>query len=276
MMQIFYGENQMNKNLKLIQNLFIVTAPILASSILGISPAKAATLAFSNSEVEFTNFSQTPSSVSTSTDADTLTIGNGGSVVAIAQAEAFFLQVPAFATNSNLSLAFGENQDYLGFAKSQSQIIGNFDIEAGTSFSFDFVASLNLLTSIDNPPTENARASGDIFFLLFDIENNTVLDFLSLMGNLVTEGDNDFIAFQKSDNVNLSQAVANRDFGGKEESLVAFIEGSVKRDFADETNLALIEVKRNRVRVTAPEPSTSLALLVSGSIIGVVLKRRRK
>lgn len=266
----------MNKNIKLIQNFFLVATPIFASSALGILPAKAATLAFSNSEVEFTNFSQAPSNVGTFTDTETLTIGNGGSVVATAEAEAFFLQVPPFATNSNLSLAFGENQDYLGFAESESEIIGNFDIEAGTNFSFDFTANLNLLTSIDNPPTENARASGDISFFLFDIENNTVLDFLSLTGNLVTEGDNDFIAFQKSDNVNLSQAFANRDFGGQQESLVAFIEGSVKRDFADETNLALIEVKRNRVRVTAPEPSTSLVLLISSGVIGVLLKRRRK
>ncbi|MGB3755537.1 MAG: PEP-CTERM sorting domain-containing protein [Rivularia sp. (in: cyanobacteria)] len=267
----------MNKHLRLIQSFFLVTAPILASSILGISPAKAATLAFSNSEVEFTNFSQTPSNVATFTGAETLAIGNGGSVVAIAEAEAFFLQVPPFATNSNLSLAFGENQNYLGFADSQSQIIGNFNIQAGTNFSFDFTANLNLLTSIDNPPAENARASGDISFLLFDIENNTVLDFLSLTGNLVTEGDNDFIAFQKSDNVNLNQEDANRDFGGKEESLIAFVEGSVERYFVDDTNLALVESERNRAIVQAvPESSISFALLVSGSVIAVVLKRRRK
>ena len=82
----------MSKNIKLILNFFLVTAPILASSVLGVSPAKAATLAFSNSEVELTNFSQTPSNVNTSTDTDTLTIGNGGIVRAIAEAEAFFLQ----------------------------------------------------------------------------------------------------------------------------------------------------------------------------------------
>ncbi|MEO1372807.1 MAG: hypothetical protein AAFW70_00470 [Cyanobacteria bacterium J06635_10] len=268
----------MNKNLKLIKNLFLVAAPILASSVVGVSPSKAATFALSNSEVEFTNFSQIPLEVDTAANFNTDTVGKGGIVTAIAdaEAEAVFLEVPPFARNENLSLAFGENRDYLGLAESQSEIRGEFDIKAGTNFSFDFSADLNLLTSIDNPPAENARASGDISFLLFDIENNNVLDFFSLTGNLVTSGDNDFIALQKSDNVNLNQAGANRDFVGNQESLVALIEGKYQRNFADETNLALIEVKRNRVRVTAPEPSINLALLVSSGVIGVVLKRRRK
>lgn len=266
----------MNKNLRLIQKFFLVTAPVLASSVLNISPSKAATFGYSNSEVTFTNFSQIPSNVATFSDTDTLVDGNGGSVIAEAEALPIFLRIPPFATNSNKSLAYGENQDYLGLAESESEIIGNFDIEADTNFSFDFLALLNLGTSIDNPPAENVRVSGDIFFELWDIDNNTVLDYFALAGNLVTEGDNDFVAFEKSDNVNVRQAEADGDSGGKEESLIAYVEGSVDRYFASETNLALIEVKRNRVRVTAPEPSISLALLVSSGVIGVVLKPRRK
>lgn len=266
----------MNKKIRLIQNFFLVAAPILASSAFGISPSKAATFAISNSQVEFENFSQISSDFVSFTDTDTLTDSKNGSVRAIANANVDFLEAPAFATNTNLSLAFGENQDYLGLADSQSEIIGNFDIQADTNFSFNFSAFLNLETSIDNPPAENARASGDISFLLFDLENNNILDFFSLTGNLTTEGENDFIGLQTSERVNISQAVADTNFGGNEESLVAFIRGKYERNFANETNLALIEFKRNRVRVTAPEPSISLALLVSSGVIGVVLKRRRK
>ena len=76
--------------------------------------------------------------------------------------------------------------------------------------------------------------------------------------------------------MNLSQALANRDFGGQQESLVAFFEGSVKRDFADATNLALIEVKRNRVRVKAPEPSNNLALLLASGVVGLIVICKRK
>ncbi|MEM9925416.1 MAG: hypothetical protein AAF915_16960 [Cyanobacteria bacterium P01_D01_bin.50] len=266
----------MNKNLKLIQNFFLVVTPILASSVFGISPSKATTFASSNSRVEFENFSQITTFEVIFSDTDTLSLEKGGTVTAIANAEAVFLENPVSANNTNLSLAFGENQNYLGLAESLSAIRGNFDIEAGTKFSFDFLANLNLQTSINNPPAENARTSGDISFLLFDIEKNNVLDFFRLTGNLVTEGDNDFIALQKSDNVNLREVDSNRDFSGNQESLMASVEGEYKRYFADETNLALIEVKRNRVAVKAPEPSINLALLVSTGVIGVLLKRRRK
>lgn len=267
----------MNKNLRLIQNFFLIAAPILANSVVGVSPSKAATFGLSNSEVRFTNFSQIPLKVDTFADFDTSTVGKGGEVGAIANAEAEFdfVIIPPLATNSNLSFAFGENQDYLGLAESESEIRGEFDIKADTNFSFDFLALLNLETSIDNPPTENARASGDISFLLFDIDNKTVLDSFSLIGNLVTEGDNDFVGLKKSDNVNVVQKITQPNFGGKEESLIAFVEGDYDRYFADDTNLALIEVKRNRVKVTAPEPSINLALLLSSGAIGLVLKRRR-
>lgn len=266
----------MNENFKLIKNFLIVSAPILASSVLGISPSKAATFAFSNSEVELTNFSQMPSNVSTALDGDTLTVSKGGMVEAISDADAEFFQAQPSANNSALSLAFGESQDYLGFAEVEAEVLGNFDLKANTNFSFDFTSFLSLMTSIDNPPIENARASGDISFLLLDIDNNTTLDFFNLTGNLVTEGDNDFITLQKSDSVTINQALANSDFGGKEESLIASVGGSVERFFTNETNLALIEIKRNRVRVTAPEPSINLALLISGSAIGLALKNRRR
>ena len=266
----------MKKHFGLIHNLLIATASIFTSSVLNVEPIFAATFAVSNSEVEIENFSQIPSDVATFTNTETLTNATDGMVRAIANTDADFLQIPPFATNANLSLAFGENQAYLALAESQSEIIGNFEIEEDTNFSFDFSAFLNLETSIDNPSRENARASGDISLLLFDIENNSILDFVNLTGNLTTEGENDFIALQTSDTVNINQAIADSNFGGKEEFLVSFVEGSVERYFADETNLALIEFKRNRVRVKASEPSINLALLVSSGVIGLVLKPRRK
>ncbi|MGB3638690.1 MAG: PEP-CTERM sorting domain-containing protein [Rivularia sp. (in: cyanobacteria)] len=266
----------MSKKARSIKNFFIVAAPILASSIFGISPVKAATLAFSNSEVEFTNFSQAASNVGTFTEADTLAIGKGGMAVAIAQAEAVFVIEPAEAFNSSLSLALGESQDYLAVAESQASVIGNFDIEANTNFSLDFLADLELVTSIDNPPKENARASGEISFALVDTQNNDVLEFFNLVGNIVTEGDNDFVGLKQSDNVILSDIFSAPGFGGLEEFLAVSIEGSLERYFADETTVALVEVKRNRARVTAPEPSASLALLISSGVVWLVLKRRSK
>ncbi|KAB8331206.1 hypothetical protein SD80_027185 [Scytonema tolypothrichoides VB-61278] len=267
----------MKQRLRFVRRVLFVT-PFIASSALGTAPSQAATLAYSQGDFNFTNFSQTPLGIGTDTNANTVTIGNGGIVVALAQGAATFVTspTPPEASNFSLSQALGESRDYLGEAESQAALIGNFVVNAQTPFSFDFTTNLTLETSIDNPPAENARAAGDIFFALIDTTNNTVLDFFDLTGNLETLGDNDFIAFQKSDNVTLNNPVTTSNFGGNQESATAFIQGSVQRSFANETNVALVEVKRNRARVIAPEPSTSLALLSFCSIIGLVGKAKRK
>jgi len=266
----------MNKKNKLIQKFFLVAAPALAVSALGISPSRAATFASSSSELEFKNFSQAPSTVESFTDTDAVAFEEGGIVEATATGDAIFSQSPAFAFNINLSEIFGASQAYLGFAESQSENIGNFEIEAGTSFSFDFNTDLKLATSIDNPPSEEATANGDITFLVLDIDNNSVLDFFNLAGNLTTQSDNDFVGLEASDNVNLNEPSINSNFGGLEESLQASVSGSFERTFANQTNLALIEFKQNIALAKAPEPSTSLALLLSSGVIGVIIKLRRR
>ncbi|MBV6623596.1 MAG: PEP-CTERM sorting domain-containing protein [Rivularia sp. (in: Bacteria)] len=266
----------MNTKHRLIQKLILVAAPVLTSSVLAISPSRAASFASSTAGFEFENFSQPPSGVLASTDTDTFSFEENGIAQATAEANAIFLQSTEGGANFNFTEAFGENQEYLALAEGESELIGSFEIKADKSFSFDFIANLDLATSIDNPPSENARAAGEISFFLFDIDNNTVLDTFDLIGNLTTEGDNDFVALQASNNVKFNQEFVNPNFGGLEESLEAAVEGSYKRVFTDDTNLALVEFKQNRVLVKAPEPSASLALLLSSSAIGVIMKRRRQ
>ena len=261
------------------QKFFLVAAPVLATSILGVSPSKAATFASSFSEFEFNNFSQAPSTVETFSDTNALpqVFGEDGIAEAKAEADAIFVQVPPiFGGNVNFSKASGDGQAYSAFANSESRVVGNFEIEADTIFSFDFLTDFNLATSIDNFPSENARASGDISFFLLDIENDTILDSFNLAGNLATQGDNDFIDLQASDNVSLNEPFIDSNFGGLEESLEVFVSGSFERTFANQTNLALIEVKQNTVLAKAPEPSTGVALLLSSSVIGFMVKRKRK
>lgn len=270
----------MKKNSELLKKFLLLTAPVIASSVLFSTPTKAATFAYSEGYLDFTEFSQSPSNVITDTEAATLAldIDGGGKVSAIAEAEAIFLIEPAEAKNSSLSEAFGESQDYLGVAESQASVIGNFDIDANTDFSFDFISDLELATSIDNPPKESAISSGEIYFALVDRQNNDVLDYFNLVGNIVTEGDDDFVTLQKSNNVTLNQTFGGSDFDGLQEFLTVSIQGELERFFADETTLALIEVERNRAEVKAavPEASSSLALLVSSGVFAVLLKRRRK
>jgi hypothetical protein len=267
----------MNKKNRLIKKFFIAAAPIFATSILGVSPTRAATFASSSSQFKFENFSQNPSTVATSTDTNAFTIvfGENGIAGAEAKANAAFLESSESASNSNLSKVSGENQDYFAFAQSQSEIIGNFDIEAGTSFSFDFMGDLNLETRVDNPSTEGALSIAEIFFVLWDIDNKTVLDGFSLIGKLISKDESDFIKLDKSNKVNASEQFYT-NFGGLKESIEAPIKGSYKRFFTNDTNLRLVEVKLNTAVAKAPEPSGGLALLLPSSLTGVILKLKRK
>ncbi len=266
----------MKHYLQLTKQFLLVITPLLASSMLVTLPSRAATFASSEGKFQFTGFSQTPLRVVTSSDTSTSTIGESGSVIALAQAEAFFTQkFPAQAFNYSWSVARGENNAYLGEAESEASLLGVFNVKANSNFSFNFAGNLDLSTSIDNPSYENARASGEISFALFDTANDDILEFFSLSGNLITKGDGDFITYEKSDNVTLKNNLAPApSLGERQEFATASVQGFVKRTFASQTNLALIEVKKNKVMVKTPEPSTSLAFLLSCGVVGLVFKRK--
>ncbi|MBD2773634.1 PEP-CTERM sorting domain-containing protein [Iningainema tapete] len=257
-----------------VKNFVQVATLLVTGSILAASPSQAATFASSNGALEFTNFSQSPLNVGTGTNVNTL--AQGGIVQAQATAQAFFVINPPVAFNLSLTEAIGQGRDYLGLAESEARVIGDFVVEASTSFAFDFTAALDLNTFIENPPAENARAAGDISFVLFDRTNQNVLDFFSLTGNLTTEGDNDFIALQKSDNVAFNVLAQDSQFGGNFEFANALVQGSLERFFANKTDLTLIEVKTNKAQVQAPEPSTTLALFLGCGVVGIAAVRRKK
>ncbi|MDJ0798876.1 MAG: hypothetical protein QNJ51_19000 [Calothrix sp. MO_167.B12] len=246
----------------------LLFTPCLAVSMVTILPSKAATFASSEGNFLFTEFSQSPSTVFASFDGDVsaIAISESAKLFTEANPDAIFIVDPPVASNSSSSFALGETGDYLGTVESEATIRGVFDITAGTDFKFNFFGDLTLETSIDNGG-ESARASGDIFFTLIDTSNDTTVDFLSLVGNVNTPGGNDFIAYDKSENVALSNATnTDFNFGGNQEFAEADIIGSYQRYFANDTRLALVEVKRNRVVVSAvpvPEPSASPALFIA-------------
>ena len=266
----------MKQYVRFVKHFLLLATPAIASSVLATSPSQAATFAVSSGNFNFTDFSQSPSATLSDTNTNTLAIANGGAVAAFANADAKFVVAPPEASNSSLSIALGENRDYLGLANSEATVIGKFDVAANTSFSFNFTGDLNLQTSIDNPPEENARASGDISFVLLDTASQKVLDFLSLAGSVITQGDSNFIATQNSDNVTLSNISEDHKFEQKQGFATASVEGSLQRSFDDKTSLALVEVKRTQARVQAPEPSTNLALVISSGLVGVILRGKRK
>lgn len=236
---------------------------------LGAAPTIAATFASSEATVTIDNFSHNPfdSDVITDTFAEVFA-ANGSSVNTDTDAVASFVTAPASSFNSSFSSSDGTGNEYTGTADSFAGVLGNFSVDNGETFSFDFDANLSLATSIDNPQTEFANASGTVSFALYDtsnVDNWVLLDSFEISSNITTTG-NDFLNFDDS---NSSQFTFNNvsltpDFGGNREGATASTDGIFSRTFDRAANLTLVEVKENRSSVAVPEPS-----IILGTIVGI-------
>lgn len=265
----------MEKNLGFAKSVVLFVTPLVASSMIAISPSWGATFASSEARVNIDGFSHVPLGINTLTDTQTEAITTNGEVVAEANASANFIAslFQTEAENLSFSQANGEGKSYFGLAQSQAGIIGyNFFVEAGETFSFDFQAFLDIETSIDISQSESASANGEIFFQLYDSSNITnwqPLESLTIYGSLITPGKGDLLSSKKSQNFtyNPSETAFQTSFGGKQESAEASVTGSFSRLFNNSTYLTLVEIKTNQANVNAipvPESSNMLALLLFG------------
>jgi hypothetical protein len=292
----------MKRYLGFTKGLFLLVAPLIATSSFAISPSRAATLAISESEFTLGNFTDKPEIVGTLNQANTLLENNGGDVFA-ANNQGFndFINVsnaPPEAFSTILSKTYGQDKSYFGLANSQARIVGNFDVNSGNIFAFDFTAFLNLETNIDEPSTEKARATGDISFFLLDTsnlsENNltdfvaellsdtannipkNALDYFSLNANLDNPGNNDFIVSQKSQNFIINKQFKQSNFGGNKKFAEASVEGYLERTFSKDTNVTLVALRRNQASVSVPEPSTYLGSVMFSVFLVCSVKAKRK
>ncbi|WP_407892627.1 PEP-CTERM sorting domain-containing protein [Scytonema sp. NUACC26] len=115
-------------------------------------------------------------------------------------------------------------------------------------------------------------------FTLVDTTQKRVLNFFSLVGNFTALKNDDFIAIAQSENVTFIEPESeyNYSFGSNNEFVTASVKGFLNRKNAQNTVLALVEIKRNQARVQVPEPSSILALLASSIVMSLVLKGKRK
>lgn len=287
----------MKQYLGFVKRFSLLFTPLVATSVLFTSPSQAATFAFSDGDLSFTNFSGV---LFTEFDSD-----NNGETEGITLGKDDFVGLqnhpvvetktfPPQAFTDVVSSVSGEGRNYTGFVKSDSAIVGNFDIAAGQTFAFDFSSFLNLGTKIDAPPAENAQANGDIAFSLFDTSdiseqalpnfianlldnpsgiNRNPFSFFSIVGNVSTLGDDSIIS-QNSQDIALIDNLKSVNSGGNEEFAKASFAGSFQRYFGNPANVTLIATRRSQARVKAPEPSTSLALLLFLALLAIANKGR--
>lgn len=242
---------------------------------------------FSSAEAMFKldNFSTLPLDVTTVHNTQTQALAPDGLVKSNADAKALFLTDALNPSNSQAngsssSVVNGSGNSYSGLAQSVAQVVGySFLITGGETFSFNFTNTLNLKTSIDQPG-ETASAIGFLGLGLYDAadpNNLTLLDFLTIAGNLDSDASNALtvdhsagIAFTAK------QTALDSIAGGKQASASASVQGALSHFFANSTALLVVEYGSNQATAAVPEPSPILASLVCIGLLGLRFGRKPK
>lgn len=248
------------------------------ASLSSAQSAQAASIAESSGGFAFNNFSSTPLFTDSDTDTITLTTGNGSE--AIATADAIFEIFPAAeAVNVLENSAFSAEPISSAFAQSEATIIGDFFVNAGDIFSFDFAGFLNLSTATETP-ADFAEASLITQYSIFSQNSNetlTELDFFGLFGQLSTPTGEDDFEIDSSEAITLNPFEVTGIVGPTEtaENIAVSVSGSYERLFEAATTLTLIELKQasafsqNDGSTQVPEHSSPLVWLlgVGGAIL---------
>ena len=198
----------------------------------------------------FSNYSHAPSGILT--DAYASTIVESGETIATAKTEAFFYdsEVSGLFTESG---GFGLEGIFEGSAASDARIIASFSVEAGETFSFDFLSNLSLETKeIDNPDAEYTQAYLNIGFLLLDtsdLNNIEVLDYADIWGTLISSEQIGDLEVDFSDNFTLDASNQIIDIDGNND--IDFVDsattGTYERTFDNDTNLTLLKINQSAV-----------------------------
>jgi hypothetical protein len=271
----------MNTAFKLTLKFFSVVAPAV-TLFSSVSPGFAATFANAQTLTSIFEFSHTPTNIATFTDTQTVAIARRGFAATFASANANFdvdscLEPSTClteATSYSEAQALGNGQEYLGLAKGTAILAGyQFQISENSEFYFEFYSILNLEVSQNLISKEFAKARNNIGFYLFEDSSQTLLDFLTLNSSLNSANQYD-VSIQHSNGFNLFSSSLNQ-VGGNLVSNSLLLSGLYSRQFNQPQSLTLMTVQVSSTIVEAPEPSTSVCLLVFGAL-GTALGLKNK
>ncbi len=263
---------------------FLLATPLVTGLTVAIAPSSAAIIAGSAAAVTIDNFSHRPTEIGTFTNTYTETIANTGSVISQANADAVFISNchELLAANLSQSGVIGSGNNYSGLAQSQAAVIGDFSIKAQETFSFTVQTILHLLTSVSNPQSERASATGSISFALIDTVSNILLESFQFgIGVHSFKAPELSLSYNLAGNFNPTQINFAFLAQGNTTSLSLSTSGVYSRTFDSTTNLRLVEVKNNMAVAQAqplpeaepvPEPTT---ILGTAMFFGFLTKRRK-
>jgi len=148
----------------------------------GIAPSSPAIIAGYAAAVTIDNFSHRPNETGTVTNTYTQTTANSGSVISEDPADTVFISNSheLLAANFSQSKVQGDGNNYSSLAQTQAAAIGDFNIDAAETFSFNFPTVLVLLTSVDNRQSERVSARDSRYFGLINTVTNIRLESFQL------------------------------------------------------------------------------------------------
>ncbi|HBW57625.1 MAG TPA: hypothetical protein DEF27_07375, partial [Oscillatoriales bacterium UBA8482] len=175
--------------------------------------------------------------------------------------------------NSSQAITLGEGEEYLGLAQSQAAAIGyQFKIAENQEFAFDFFSVLNLETQ-KSLQQESTQSANYIAFYLFEDSTNNLLDFFSL-NSWLNSANKHNLSIQNSQGFQLSP-LTTTNAEENQASVNILLSGLYSRQFSQGQNLTLITYQKSATIVQAPEPSTSVWLLILGAL-GTVLGLKKR
>lgn len=260
---------------------YLLSSLITSTSLFLVQPVKATTLSLSGGFLNV-QFSQTPHLISTKSTTETKAISGvetNSLVEAKALGSAFFLSqsfnpLSSFCPGSMATLctlsssqAYGNGSYYVGEGKTKTEAIGSFFVNAGTTFSFAFLAHSYLETITDNFPVENANAYSKLSWQLYDNQSSRLLDSVEILGKINTYGNNTLkINSSTKTNGSLNTLINHQNYQNdqikqKYDFSQTLVQGSYSRFFSQPTTLTFVSKQESRSVVKVNEPKNNVALI---------------
>lgn len=238
----------------------MLTAPIVLSSTIALSPSQAATVARTSGKLVIENFSWegTPDDLLTDTIALTNAISSPGSK-AVAETPTKAVSTPNQLKQFSKALAKGSGSDYSASALSGSDTGIRFNTQCGC-FQFDFKAALSAIAKATQPD-EQASAGSFVAFYIFDNSDlSSPIDFLEAS----LEANTPLDLVLSSDSLNIETLYENPGKAG--------FKGYYQRHFEEGTQLTVRGVTRSAAVAAVPAPPLVIGWVIMPALMW--LKRR--
>ncbi len=199
---------------------------------------------------------------------------NGGVGEALVDASLIFVNDPAFTSLFTDAFVEALEEDFIGKAKSVTEVKAEFEIGVNETFSFNFSADLDLESKeIEDEDKEFSKAKSKTTFVVLDTsdpDNPDVLDYFGMNGKLISSNEVGDVEWGNSSNVTINADDEFMDIGGNngDDFVNAAATGSYSRTFSQATHLTVVQLNESFTKLIADYLIDNLGSGVTYGTIG--------